>query len=289
MAPDTTIRRFLMTTTLATTLPPQPVADDSPAARTRHTWTVGDYARIAEGFATGAAGFVHRLGLARDERVLDVACGTGNLALPAARLGAVVTGLDIAPSLLEQARRTAGAEGLAISFDEGDCTAMPYADASFDTVMSMFGAMFAADQAAAATELLRVCRPGGRIALANWTPEGFIGKLFAIVVRHAPPPAGGASPLAWGREEQVRARLEGVRTLTTTRRMMTLSWSMSPADVAMLFRTCYGPTLLAYGRVAEATAAALHADLVALWQEHNRATDGTTRVESEYLEIIAER
>ena len=275
-----------------TTIAPQPnttPTPETPAARSRLVWSVGDYARIAQGFAAGAAEFVYRLAPARGERVLDVACGTGNQALPAARLGARVTGIDIAPSLLAQARQAADAEALALELDEGDCTAMPYADASFDTVMSMFGCMFAADQAAAGAELVRVCRPGGRIAVASWTPEGFIGHMFARVVRRVPPPAGAQSPLLWGREEQVRERLAGVRRLSATRRVMQFVWPFPPADVATLFRMCYGPTLLAYAKLDEATAAELHEELVALWTEHNRATDGTTRVESEYLEVIAEQ
>lgn len=269
--------------------PHSAAAPDTPAARTRHVWTVGDYDRIAQGFATGAADFVRRVAPAPGERLLDVACGTGNQALPAARMGADVTGIDIAPTLLAKLRHAADEQGLPMRLDEGDCTAMPYADASFDVVLSMFGAMFAADQAAAGRELVRTCRPGGRIALASWTPEGFIGQMFATVVRHAPPPAGASSPLLWGREEVVRERLKGVRTLTATRRTLEFRWPFSPADVATLFRTCYGPTLLAYGRLDEAGAAALHADLVALWERNNRATDGTTLVESEYLEVMAER
>ena len=275
-----------------TTMAPQQntsPAADSPAARTRHVWTVGDYARIAQGFAAGAAEFVYRLAPARGERVLDVACGTGNQALPAARMGAHVTGIDIAPTLLAQARQAADAEGLDVRLDEGDCTAMPYADASFELVLSMFGCMFAADQPAAGRELVRVARPGGRIAVASWTPEGFIGRMFATVVRHAPPPAGAQSPLAWGREEVVRERLQGVRSLSATRRMMRFDWPFPPADVATLFRTTYGPTLLAYARLDEAGQAALHEELVALWTAHNRATDGTTKVESEFLEIVAQR
>jgi SAM-dependent methyltransferase len=275
-----------------TTIAPQPhstTTPETPAARSRHVWSVGDYARIADGFARGAAAFVQRVAPAVGERVLDVACGTGNLTLPAARLGARVTGIDIAPSLLAQAGRAAVAEHLAVRLDEGDCTMMPYADASFDTLLSMFGVMFAADQAAAGAELLRVCRPGGRIALACWTPEGFIGQMFARVVRRVPPPAGAQSPLMWGREEPVRDRLAGVRTLVATRRTIDLAWPMSPADVATLFRVCYGPTLLAYAKLSEVDADALHEELVALWTEHNRATDGTTRVESEYLEVMAER
>ena len=265
----------------------QPAPTDSPAARTRHVWSVGDYARIAEGFANGAAGFVRRLQLSADQRVLDVACGTGNLALPAARAGARVTGIDIAPRLLEQARRHAAEQGLGVQFDDGDCTDMPYADASFDTVMSMFGVMFAADPSAAAAELLRVTRPGGRIALANWTPEGFIGQMFARIVRHAPPPAGAQSPLAWGRDDVVRERLGKASRITTTRRLMVLAFPMAPADVARLFRDAYGPTLLTYARLGD-SAAALHEELVQLWTEHNLAVGKATWVESEYLEVIAQ-
>jgi ubiquinone/menaquinone biosynthesis C-methylase UbiE len=262
-------------------------AADPLAERVRATWTAGDFGRIARGYAPGAAAFVTRLGVHVGERVLDVACGTGNLTLPAARAGAHVTGLDIAPSLLAQARLAADAQALRVQLDEGDCTAMPYATASFDTVLSMFGAMFAAPPQAAADELLRVCRPGGRIAMANWTPEGFIGRMFKATAAHVPPP-GVPSPLLWGDEAAVRERLrDGVAELYFNRRTVAFRLALTPEQTVDFFREWYGPTLRAFASLGEDGQAALRRDLTRLWSEHNLATDGTTHVESEYLEVVA--
>ncbi len=165
--------------------------------RLRATWISGDFGEIATSIAAGAEEFVSGLGLKPGTRVLDVACGTGNLAIPAARAGAIVTGLDIAPNLLDQARARAKAEGVEAIFDVGDAEDMPYGDASFDVVMTMFGAMFAPRPEVTASELKRVCRPGGLIAMANWTPEGFIGQMFKATGKHVKPPAGMPSPLLW--------------------------------------------------------------------------------------------
>src|SRR5690242_14779922 len=166
--------------------------------RSRATWTSGDFGRIAAGYVRGAGEFIARLELGPAERVLDVACGTGNLTIPAGRTGAIVTGVDIAPNLIAQAKTRAAAESLAISFDVGNAEQLPYDDASFDTVVTMFGAMFAARPERAAAELLRVTTPGGRIAMANWTPTGFIGQMLKATVTHVPAPAGASSPLLWG-------------------------------------------------------------------------------------------
>ncbi|MGH9945406.1 MAG: class I SAM-dependent methyltransferase, partial [Pyrinomonadaceae bacterium] len=222
-------------------------------------------------------------------RVLDVACGSGNLSLPAARAGASVTGLDIAPNLIETARQRALAEGLEINFDEGDAEQLPYGDASFDTVVTMFGAMFAPRPERAAAELLRVCRPGGRIAMANWTPAGFIGQMFKTTAGHVAPP-NIPSPLLWGDEGIVRERLRiGVADLQITRRMVPFRLPIRPEQMVAYFRAWYGPTLRAFAALDEDGQAALGRDLTRLWSEHNRATDGTTHVEAEYLEIVALR
>src|SRR5215203_2319555 len=171
------------------------------------TWMAGDFARIAESFSNGAAEFVERLNLKPGMTVLDVACGTGNQSIPAARAGALVTGVDIAPNLLEQARKWAENEGLEIRFDEGDAENLPYTDAGFDAVVSMFGAMFAPRPERITSEILRVCRAGGLVALANWTPTGFIGQMFKTTGKHVAPPAAMPSPLLWGDEKTVRERL----------------------------------------------------------------------------------
>lgn len=274
---------------MTTTLPPTTTAGDTPAARSIRTWSIGDYGRIAAGFTPGAAEFVRRIGLEPAARVLDVACGTGNLTLPAARAGADVTGLDIAPPLVEQARLAADAQGLRVRVEEGDCTRMPFDDASFDVVMSMFGAMFAAPAQAAADEMLRVCRPGGRIVMANWTPEGFIGDMLRCLVSRRPPAPGTPSPIDWGREAVVRERFAGASRVSITRRMMPLAWAMPAEDSATLFRTCYGPAVLAFAALEPADAEALRVEFEALWRANNRGTWNATFVEGEYLEVIVEK
>ena len=267
-----------------------PLADepDPLTARVRATWTSGDFGRIARGYELGAAQFITRLGLEPGERVLDVATGTGNLAIPAARTGAVVTGVDIAPNLLTQAKARAASESLVARFDVGAAEALPYADDEFDTAVSMFGAMFAARPERAASELLRVVRPGGRIVMANWTPTSFIGEMLKATSRYAPPAAGVPSPLLWGTEQAVRERLgAGVSALLMTRRIITFEFALDPAGVVNEFIQWYGPTLRAFASLDEGNKAALRGDLEALWCEHNRADDGTTRVQSEYLEVVA--
>src|SRR3954464_8904405 len=171
---------------------------DPLAERTRATWTSGDFGRIAAGYVHGAGEVIARLELGAGERVLDVACGTGNLAIPAARAGARVTGVDIAPNLIAQAKLEARAAACAISFDVGEAEALPYLDGQFDTVMTMFGAMFASPPERVGAELVRVTKPGGRVAMANWIPDGFVGKLLRAHTAVVPPPAGIPSPLDWG-------------------------------------------------------------------------------------------
>lgn len=258
--------------------------------RLKAMWMAGDFGQIAKQIEANAEEFIARLALKPGVRVLDVACGSGNLSLPAARAGAVVTGLDIAPNLLEQARERAEAEGLTIRFDEGDAENLPYEDAAFDEVVSMFGAMFAPRPELVAAELLRVCRPGGRIALANWTAEGFIGQMFKVTGRHVAPPQNMPSPLKWGDEETVRGRLgEAVAELHMTRRMCLFKYPFPPAEVVESFRTYYGPTQRAFDALDADAQAALRSDLEQLWTEHNQATDNSTYVEGEYLEVIATR
>ena len=256
--------------------------------RSRATWTSGDFGRIAAGYVRGAGEFIARLELGAGERVLDVACGTGNLAIPAARTGATVTGVDIAPNLVAQAKARAAAESLGISFDVGNAEELPYESGSFDTSVTMFGAMFAARPERAAAELLRVTRSDGRIAMANWTPTGFIGEMLKATVAHAPAPAGVASPLLWGTEDAVRERLgAGCQSFTFSRRMITFEYPFPPEQVVTEFRLWYGPTLRAFASLDNQGRESLRRDLERLWTEHNRADDGTTRVESEYLEVVA--
>lgn len=256
----------------------------------RATWIAGDFGEIAKSYARGAEEFIRGLNLQPGMRVLDVACGTGNLAVPAARLGAVVIGVDIAPNLIEQARATAKREGLAVQFDEGDAENLPYGDASFDAVVTMFGAMFAPRPELTAAELKRVCRPGGFIAMANWTPTGFIGQMFKIVASHVPPPPNMPSPVLWGSEEVVRERLgDGTSDLHTSREIVHFNYPFSPAQTVQHFFTYYGPSYKAFTALDDNGQEALRASLEQHWTAHNRATDGTTDVPSEYLKVVAVR
>jgi SAM-dependent methyltransferase len=256
--------------------------------RLKGMWMAGNFAEVAKHIEACAEEFIGRLDLQSGDRVLDVACGSGNLAIPAARAGAIVTGADIAPNLLEQARARVKSESLKIQFDEGDAENLPYDESAFDVVVTMFGAMFAPRPELVAAELTRVCRSGGRIAMANWTPEGFIGQMFKVTGKHVPPPPNMPSPLKWGDEATVRERLrEGIAELQVARRMCAFKYPFSPAEVVEFFRMYYGPTQRAFGALDSPAQAALRADLEQLWSEHNQATDHTTHVDGEYLEIIA--
>lgn len=259
-------------------------------ARVRATWTAGDFGRIAVGYEEGAAAFIERLGLKPGDQMLDVACGTGNLALPAARAGARVTGIDIAPALVVQLAARAAAEGLTLEAREGNAEALPFADDSFDTVVTMFGAMFAAHPQQAANELLRVTRPGGRIAMANWTPEGFVGRMLKLTVGYVPPPAGVPSALLWGNARTVEERIgAGLSDLRFERRAMVLAYPFGPEETVELFRTWYGPTVRAFAALEEERQRKFFDDLVRLWTEHNTAGPNGTRVESEFLAVVGTR
>ena len=263
---------------------------DAVRARQKAVWSAGDFGQIARLTENNAEEFVKRCAIKPGMTVLDIACGTGNTALPAARAGAEVTGIDLAPNLVEQARARAAREDLAVRFDEGDMEELPYADGAFDFVMSTFGIMFALRPNRAASELIRVCRPGGRIALANWTPLGFIGQLQQIVGKHAPTPPGGASPLLWGDETTVRERLNwGLTSLQARRAMAPLHYPFSIAETICFHRTYLGPARLTYETMAAAQREAMEKELTALYRRHNLARDGTVLVESEYLEITAKR
>ncbi len=259
--------------------------------RLKAVWMSGDYGHFAKFLEAPAIEmFLPRLNLVPGARLLDVACGAGQIAVPAARAGATVTGIDIAANSIEQAKSRAAVEGLAIRFEEGDAEDIRYDDASFDVVCSLFGAMFAPRPERVAAELVRVCRPGGRIVMGNWTPGGFLGQMFKTNGKHVPPPAGMPSPVLWGDEATVRERLrEGIADLQLTRRMYPFKYPFPPSEVVEFFRVYYGPTHRAFASLDADKQAALRSDLESLWSEHNKASDGGTLVESEYLEVVAIR
>ncbi|HEY8599972.1 MAG TPA: methyltransferase domain-containing protein [Thermomicrobiales bacterium] len=256
----------------------------------RATWMSGDFGQIARYEAGSGEELLGRLGVAAHERVLDVACGTGNIALAAARLGASATGLDFAPNLLAQARDRALAAGLTIQFDEGDAEALPYPAGAFDLVASAFGVMFAPQPERAAAELVRVCRPGGRIALLSWTPRGLIGQLFLLVCRYAPLPPNLPPPVLWGVDGSARAYLgAGVADFRATVRTLTLVFPFGPREVADLYIAHLGVIQRAYANLDAARQAALRHDLEQFFGENNRADDGMTRLDGEFLEVTATR
>jgi SAM-dependent methyltransferase len=264
--------------------------DQALRARCKATWESGDFGIVAKYNDPTAAEFMARLPLQHGRRVLDVACGTGNLAILAARAGCVTTGIDIASNLILQARGRAAADGLDIDFREADAEELPLGDASVDMVVSMYGLMFAPRPERAAAEALRVCRSGGTIALANWTPDGFIGENFRRVARHVPPACSVLSPLLWGDEMTVRARFgDAVTDLRMSRRLAKLRYPFPPAQTVDFFRQFYGPTLRAFAALDRDGQGKLNADLEDMFITHNRATDGATEIEAEYLEVIATR
>jgi SAM-dependent methyltransferase len=271
-----------------TTMTQSPIPDiKSIKARQKATWESGDFGEVAKFLVPVAEEFMSRIDLQPGFKVLDVACGTGNLAVLAARRGGRTSGLDIASNLIEQARQRAERESLSIEFTEGDAEAMPYPDASFDVVVSMYGVMFAPRPERIVSELCRVTRPGGLIALANWTPGGFIGKMFSVFSRHLPPPSGFPSPLLWGDEAVVRARFDGAGDrLSMTHQTAWFCFPFDPAGTVDFFRLYYGPTLRAFASLDAAGHAALLRDLVDLQTRHNESTrPDETDTPAEYLEV----
>ncbi len=262
---------------------------DELKTRLRTTWMTGDYGRFCRYMERDAEAFYRRLPIEPGAQLLDVACGAGQVALIAARLGARVTGCDIATNWLVQARRNAAAEGLTITFEEGDAEALPYGNATFDAVVSLVGAMFAPRPEMVAAELTRVCRPGGIIAMANWTGPGFVGQMFKTIAKHIAP-SGMASPVLWGDEPTVRERLKSeIASLECSRHQYELSYPFSPTDVVEFFRVNYGPMRRAFASIGEAAQQQLRDELTDLWSRHNRATDGTTKVDAEYLQVVGVR
>lgn len=258
--------------------------------RLRATWMAGDFGVIAQSVAQVEEQLVGRLGIRPGMKVLDVACGTGNSAIPEAKLGADVIGVDIATNLVEQARARAAAEGVKAQFQEGDAEKLEFPDASFDLVVTIFGAMFAPRPDLVASELKRVTKSGGRIVMGNWTPAGFSGQMFKLSSKYLPPPPGMTPPVLWGDEKTARERLgDGISKFEITPRIAQMKYAMSEAEVVEHFRKYFGPTQRTFDGLDAAGQAAYRSDLEAMWRQHNRAKDGTVCVESEFLEIIATR
>jgi SAM-dependent methyltransferase len=274
-----------MTTTIQATNPDF----DAIKQRQQQTWASGDFSVVAARIMLVAEQLVDSADLHAGWRVLDVATGSGNAAIAAARLGCRVVGVDYVPALLERGRRRAAAEGLEVELVEGDAEELPVPDASFDAVLSVFGSMFAPDHARAATELLRVCRPGGTIALASWTPEGFIGELFRTVSKHVPPPAAVESPMLWGTEGHLRDLFgDRIDSLEVTER--TFTWRFTSAEeFVTFFRLWYGPTLKAFAALEDTRRDALEIDLVELASRFDRLGTDAIAIPATYTEAVAIR
>ncbi len=257
-------------------------------ARQQAIWASGNYAVIGTSLQLVGEALCESLDVAAGWRVLDVAAGNGNASLAAARRGCVVTATDYVPALLEDARRRAEAEGLVIGIRAADAGNLPYADGEFDAVLSTFGVMFVPDPERAAAEMVRVCRPGGVIGLANWTPEGFIGQMFKLVGKFAPPPAGVPSPLLWGTSARLEDLFAGDAKVDVVRRQFVFRYR-SADDFIETFRSYYGPVVRAWESLDDNGRGAFREDFRALLDSHNRSTTGTLAIPSEYLEVVARR
>ena len=273
--------------------PEQPATTSATAAqlaaiktRQQATWAAGDYSIIGNTLQIVGESLCEAVDLRAGSKVLDVAAGNGNSSLAAARRWSDVTATDYVPGLLEDGRRRAGSERLAITFQEADAEALPFADGAFDVVLSSFGVMFTPDHARAASEMLRVCRSGGRIGLANWTPRGFIGQLFGVIGRHVPPPSGLTPPSRWGATDYLELLFRSSASdIHATPRDFVFRYR-SAAHWLDVFCTWYGPVHKAFGSLSVEAQQSLARDLTDLIATCNTSGDATVVVPSEYLEVV---
>ena len=267
-----------------------PPPADLTAVKTRQqgAWSSGDYAVVGTTLQIVGEQLCETLDLRAGQKVLDVAAGNGNATLAAARRGGDVVSTDYVPSLLERGKARAAAEGFNIDFRQADAEALPFADATFDVVVSTFGVMFTPNQERAAAEMARVCRPSGKIGLANWTPDGFIGQLFKTIGKHLPPPAGVKSPALWGTKARLAELFGPAASIAMTERDFVFRYK-SAQHWLDVFRTYYGPVLKAFEALPPQTQTTLAADLIALVGQFNRSGDNSMVVPSAYLEIVVTR
>jgi ubiquinone/menaquinone biosynthesis C-methylase UbiE len=262
-------------------------APDLAAVKTRQqaTWASGDYAVVGTTLQIVGENLCEAVDLRSNQRVLDVAAGNGNATLAAARRFADVTSTDYVGTLLERGRERAKADRLQVEFREADAENLPFTDSSFDVVLSTFGVMFTANQERAAGELMRVCRPGGKIGLANWTPESFVGQLLKTVGKYVPPAPGVKSPVLWGKKAHLNELLGSGGTIAAESRHFTFRYK-SPAHFLDVFRSYYGPVHRAFAAIEPSAREQLQADILALIDGFNVAKDDTVVIPSEYLEVV---
>ena len=276
---------------MSTVLTASPQAIDLAAVKAKQqlAWSTGDYAIVGTTLQIVGESLCEALDLRAGERVLDVAAGNGNATLAAARRWCDVVSTDYVPTLLERGRARASAEGLQVTFKQADAESLPYEDRSFDVVMSTFGVMFTADQERAAKEMARICRSGGRIGLANWTPTSFVGEIFKLIGRYVPPAPGVKSPSLWGTETHLRELFgEQLDSITIQRRNFVFRYHHA-THFLEVFRTFYGPMNKAFGALDAERQASLAEDMIALAQKFNVATDGTLVAPSDYIEVVITR
>jgi ubiquinone/menaquinone biosynthesis C-methylase UbiE len=266
---------------------PSPATIDLAAVKNRQqaAWSSGDYAVVGTTLQIVGEMLCESVDLRSNQRILDVAAGNGNATLAAARRFADVVSTDYVGTLLERGRERAKAERLLVAFQDADAEALPFADASFDVVLSTFGVMFTPNQERAAKELMRVCRPGGKIGMANWTPESFIGQLFKAIGKYVPPAHGVKSPALWGNKAHLDALFGTKATVAAERKNFVFRYK-SPQHWVEIFRNYYGPVVKAFAAIDPKAREALEADLYALLKEFNIAEDGTLVIPSEYLEVV---
>ena len=274
-----------MDTTVATPAP------DLTAVKTRQqgAWSSGDYAVVGTTLQIVGEQLCEALDIRAGQKVLDVAAGNGNVSLAAAHRWCEVTSTDYVPSLLEDGRKRAEAEGLKLAFQQADAEALPFGDKSFDAVVSTFGVMFTPNQERAAAEMARVCKSGGKIGMANWTPDGFIGQLFKTLGKHLPPPAGVKSPALWGTKARLEELFKGQASAIGIEPRAFVFRYRSAQHFLDIFRTYYGPVLKAFAALEAGAQVALERDIIALVGQFNRSGDGTMVVPSDYLEIVIVR
>lgn len=257
--------------------------------RQQQAWSLGDYGKVGSLLSWMGESLVHELDIHANEKVLDIAAGNGNASLPAARRFADVLATDYVPELLAEAEQRAAADGLVLRTQVADAQALPFADGQFDVVMSTIGAMFAPDQESVAREMLRVCRSGGRLGMANWTPDSMVGDIFRTVAKRVPPPQGVQPAVAWGTENRIAELLgPGCRDLRTTRR--TCAWRFPSAAACLAyFQAWYGPVVAAFTAVGDEGRRAFESDLQAVFDGANTTDDGTLAMEVSYLEVVGVR